>query len=513
MKCIDLYSGIGGWTLGMKLAGIKHHSSYEWNPESNQTHNLNFDTSNAEVDIRKLEISSLPKPGSIDIVVGSPPCTQFSFSNRGGKGNLTDGLVDLHKFLTVVQYLKPKHWAMENVPRVRNIVNNLVSEHPDFTQFKELITFNEVVNSWEYGVPQKRKRMICGNFPFERFLNYKDLCPRYSMGDVLSQLKNHVRTDKLYGWPRGVITDHQFEVPLNEEEARINREAKLYHPVYNKMSFPDHMDRPARTVTSLCTRVSRESIIIEDDEQLRRLTIRERGVLMGFPVCYQFYGNSYSSKMKMIGNAIPPPLTYHIFNAMQEKDYSPLRSQKNHQQIAPSVKAPHAPPPAPKKKFQRNRNFRMCVTGYRFGSGVRFELSNVNSDWRVRFYYGSSTSINELVLDSELKEKIERIIPGKAFLKISPQLRKLTSQGIQAGWIGNEESHPFEITDELGGLGSKIENKLPSDEALVEVINLLLPGRINRSLIDSPKKTVAGLILGVIFNESIQKEDNNANRT
>jgi DNA (cytosine-5)-methyltransferase 1 len=513
MKCLDLYSGIGGWTLGMKLAGVHHHSSYEWNPESNRTHNLNFGTHNAEVDIRKLEFSSLPKPGSIDIVVGSPPCTQFSFANRGGKGNLDDGLIDLHKFLKIVQHLQPKYWAMENVPRVSKIVNSLVEGHPDFRQFRKLITFNEVVNSWEYGTPQKRKRMICGNFPYERFLNYRELCPRYSMKDALDQLRHQARKDKLYGWPRGPITDNEFETPLNIEEARMNRESKLYHPVYNKMQFPDPQDKPARTVTSLCTRISRESIIIDTDGEFRRLTIRERGVLMGFPASYQFHGNSYSAKLKMIGNAIPPPLTYHLFNAMQGRAYTPLYTQQNYKQDAPIEKAPHTPPPIPKQMFKPNRNFRMCVAGYRYGSGVRFELSNARTQWRVRFFYGSSTSIIELPLNHELKQRVEKLVPKNVFLKLPVSLKTLTSRDIQAGWIGNKGVHPFRVIDELGVLGKKIENKLPADDPLVEAISTLLPGKINRSLIDSPKKTVAGLILGLLFNENITEENSNADRT
>jgi DNA (cytosine-5)-methyltransferase 1 len=512
MNCIDLYSGIGGWTLGMKLAGIKHHSSFEWSPDSNKTHNLNFGTHNDEVDIRKLKLSSLPKPGSIDIVVGSPPCTQFSFANRGGNGNIEDGLVDLHKFFSVIQYLKPKYWAMENVPRVRNIVNDLVDLHPDFKQFKELITFNEVVNSWEYGTPQKRKRMICGNFPFERFLSYRARCPRYSLDDALAQLGSKGRVDKLYGWAKGEITDNEKELPLSKEEVRINREAKLYHPVYNKMSFPDPREQPARTVTSLCTRVSRESIVIEDDGILRRLTLRERGVLMGFPVSYQFYAKSYSSKLKMIGNAIPPPLTYHLFIAMKQETHAPLRSQKNYRHVIPDEPAHVTPPPVPRKLFKPNRTFRMCVTGYRFGSGVRFELSNRYSNWRVRFFYGSSKSISELLLDENLRSNLEHRLPKKVFVRLPKMLKNLSSDKLQAAWVGGDGTHPFEATDMLGVLGGEIEALLPEEERIQLILGEVLRGKVNQSLLKNPSKTLAGIILGVAFNENIKDVDQNANR-
>jgi DNA (cytosine-5)-methyltransferase 1 len=510
MKCIDLYSGIGGWTLGMKLAGVEHVASYEWNPESNRTHNLNFDTDNAEIDIRALELSSLPKPGTIDIVVGSPPCTQFSFSNRGGRGNIEDGLVDLHKFLSVVEYLKPRYWVMENVPRVRSILNELVEGHPDFIPFQKLITFNEVVNSWEYGTPQKRKRMICGNFPYEYLLTYRDQCPRYSIDDALAQLTSGARIDELYGWPKGKLVDHEKETPLSSEEIRINREAKLYHPVYNKMSFPDSRSNPARTVTSLCTRVSRESIIIEDAGEYRRLSVRERGVLMGFPVNYQFYGNSYSAKLKMIGNSIPPPLTYHIFNAMQEKSYAPLRHQRTYVHKIPVEPVLATPPPFPRQMFKSNRSYRMCVTGYRFGSGVRFELSNLNRVWRVRFFYGSSTSIHEKILDKKLEDELRASLPKRVFLKLPTRLKSHSSEKIQTAWTGHNGPHPFTITDALGLYGERIESNLKDIDVLEDLVNKLLSGKVNRSLTENPRKTITGLILGIAFNENIAERDKNA---
>ncbi|MEQ9229106.1 MAG: DNA cytosine methyltransferase [Cyclobacteriaceae bacterium] len=122
---IDLYSGIGGWTLGMKLSGIENIASFEWWNEANETHNINFGTNHKEVNIRELIPSEhLNYDKKIDFVVGSPPCTQFSFANKGGNGDIEDGLVDIHKFLDVINYLKPKYWAMENVPRVANILES-----------------------------------------------------------------------------------------------------------------------------------------------------------------------------------------------------------------------------------------------------------------------------------------------------------------------------------------------------------------------------------------------------
>lgn len=506
MNCIDFYSGIGGWTLGMKLAGVTHHSSFEWSPSSNATHNINFGTSNKESDIRKLDLKSLPKPNSIDFIVGSPPCTQFSYSNRGGNGDINDGLIDLHKFLTIVEYLKPKCWAMENVPRVKGILNELTKSHPDFQRFRKLITFNEIVNCLDYGVPQGRKRMVCGNFPSELFISYKDKIPRMSMRDALSQLEKPPYQDLLFGKTIDAITENEKEVPLTDEEIRINREAKAYHPVYNKMSFPDELDRAARTVTSLCTRVSRESIIIADSGHFRRLTIREKATLMGFPLNFEFYAKSHSTKLKMIGNAIPPPLTFHIFNAMLENEYTPLKTGACYSHIAPVEDLISTPPPAPRRLYSPNRRFRFCIPSLRFGSGVRFELSNTEGEWRIRFFYGSSKQILAINLDKKVENELsEHIEPLMSDFDLTLPT-KLSSKTLQIGWTGGE-NHPFKILDHLGSLGCNIEKKLSQLNHSESILDSIMPLKLNKSLKNNAIKTIAGLYLGSKFNTEMEKRD------
>jgi DNA (cytosine-5)-methyltransferase 1 len=110
LRAIDFYSGVGGWSLGFKMAGIDMIQSYEWWNKANHTNAINNCHSTVEIDIRTLPLENLPE--SIDIVVGSPPCVEFSYSNRGGSGDISDGLKDIEKFLSVVERLKPKCWAI-----------------------------------------------------------------------------------------------------------------------------------------------------------------------------------------------------------------------------------------------------------------------------------------------------------------------------------------------------------------------------------------------------------------
>jgi DNA (cytosine-5)-methyltransferase 1 len=132
-RAIDLYSGVGGWGLGLRMAGIEVIASYDiWGP-ANETNRKNNRHPVHKVDVRKLALEDLPT--NIDIVVGSPPCTQFSYSNRGGSGDIDDGLTDVVKFLEIVSHVRPKIWAMENVPRLADIIGAELSPRGRLARF------------------------------------------------------------------------------------------------------------------------------------------------------------------------------------------------------------------------------------------------------------------------------------------------------------------------------------------------------------------------------------------
>ena len=158
MKAIDLYSGIGGWALGFKLAGIKMVASYEIWDQAIETSNINLGEKNKKTDIRTLKIKEIPS--NVDIVVGSPPCTQFSYSNRGGSGDIDEGLKDIEKFLEVVKAVSPKYWAMENIPRVKNILEKEIAKGGSLYKYRKLFSVISIIDMSEFSLPQKRKRLI-----------------------------------------------------------------------------------------------------------------------------------------------------------------------------------------------------------------------------------------------------------------------------------------------------------------------------------------------------------------
>jgi DNA (cytosine-5)-methyltransferase 1 len=537
MKAIDLYSGVGGWSLGLKMAGIEVVASYEWWQPANDTNRNNNHHRAYEQDIRKLDVSTVPQ---VDIVVGSPPCTQFSFANRGGQGDISDGLKDIVKFFEVVERVNPTFWAMENVPRVATILRDEVLPGGCLHRFSRLLSDLriEVIHMEQFGIPQKRARCIAGNFDFDLLLAYRRKLKTVTLGEVIRALGGPKPIDPIYGerpLPNGLV-DHELEEPLDFEEERMNREAKTHHPVYNNMPFPDPLGRPVRTITALCTRVSRESVVIDDERRVgayRRLSVRERASLQTFPIDFQFFGFSHSQKIKLVGNAVPPLMSFYIAQALlgvQPGEMESPSAALKRITLAADLPLP-TKPEKPKGLYNADRRFRAAVRGLRFKSGMRFELANdVDSNsgvtlWRVAFYFGSSKAVQELPLDSASAALIRRAPEASHILKgaeailvgLDKSLRSLDPNLIQSVWARKQAAvhqHPYHITDLLASAADSISKELDQLGDPIPLLERVFASRLSSTpkllkgwpkVSANAKRVLAGILVGSAANSALER--------
>jgi DNA (cytosine-5)-methyltransferase 1 len=472
-RAIDLYSGVGGWSLGLRLAGIDVVASYErWGP-ANETNFKNNLHQAQTVDIRRLSLDDLPC--DIELVVGSPPCTQFSFSNRGGGGDLADGLEDIGHFLRIVDHLKPRLWAMENVPRAATIIQAELKAGGVLEKFAHLGCETHIVDMTEYGLPQRRRRCIAGNFDIELLRSYRATVARPTLGDIVNALASDPIIDPLFGVtsPRSEVSEHIEEDLLSVEEVRINRANKMTHTVYNAMPFPDPLDRSVRTITATCTRVSRESIVIEakgETDGFRRLTPRERASLQGFPITFQFYGSNYSQKLRMIGNAVPPPFAYLMGHVLQghELGVVPALTVAAKGLTRPTPAPVDTPPDRVGGRFRSDRTFKFAIPSLQLKSGVRFEFCNRCLDevptWRMAFYFGTSKAIKSLALNEPLAKFLADELPvtmrpvvAQHLDEIKRFIKSADIANMQAVWShkgpgGTRAFMVLDKIDEIGGL-------------------------------------------------------------
>ncbi len=402
---IDLFSGCGGWTEGLMQGGFRCiYSVDNWLPAV-ISHDLNHpgiedDAIQKDIlskDIFK-KIKSKIEKGDVHLLVGSPPCTQFSFSNRGGKGNVIEGMVLVRRYLEVVDFIQNTlklddfPWVMENVPRLKQFLEKeCVDKEAGLYRFNYIEKPNKfykiriprvtILNSADYGAPQKRRRVLCGNFYVPEMTHVspsifhdkkirneyldthkieesrlRDL-PRWrTLRDILQRLPGPLTGKDMDieiedpNYPLKIpikdLNDHFYDTILKKGIILYKcHKMKQHHPVYGVMNFPDDLDQPARTLMATEMEVSRETMIIPlnikeyqngkhkktYDEVLdeykryggfRRLTIRELATFQGFPIDYQFYGNSTNIKHKQIGNAVSPFLSKAFAKMFYQRFFS-----------------------------------------------------------------------------------------------------------------------------------------------------------------------------------------------
>ncbi len=376
----DFFCGAGGFSEGFRQAGLEIVFALDnWEP-ARKTHKLNHPESQQPVDgdILSIDVERIDEIiPDVDVIIGSPPCVNFSPSNKAGKADKTKGIELITKFLQIVAVKKHKHssklkyWLMENVPNSRKYISDRYS-------FKDLGISNKhlhklgiskreadiaieidtseakIHNSVYYGVPQKRERFVTGEFPEPERLNLD--ADWISLGRVLNafRIKNGEITDPLYDFKikENCLTDHFYDTeipPFEWEEAKMKKQQARY---YGKMPFPEDESRPSRTIMATRSIIAREAMIFSNGKPgiFRAPTIREVASIMSFPITYLFYGKDEATKYKLVGNAVCPKLAYAFAKAIIKKENLRVcRILKRNAEIPYSFNNLRENPP-PKKK-------------------------------------------------------------------------------------------------------------------------------------------------------------------
>src|SRR5947209_1620378 len=135
LRAIDLFSGCGGLTLGLKQAGFDVLCAVELDAAAVRTYRANHrDVLVKHMDIRELSAAGLRRelglfPGELDLLAGCPPCQGFSvLRTRNGANRNRDTRNELIKdMLRFARAFRPKTLMMENVPKLK--------EHKLFADF------------------------------------------------------------------------------------------------------------------------------------------------------------------------------------------------------------------------------------------------------------------------------------------------------------------------------------------------------------------------------------------
>lgn len=353
MKVADFFCGGGGFSEGFREAGFDIiYAVDKWKPAI-ETHHANHPNCNTvNRDVEELSLLDFKEFNDeipdTEIIIGSPPCVAFSNSNKSGKGDKSLGIRLVESYLRII-YRKLykenstlKYWILENVPNIERYLKESYTAHDlglkgtyNVPLDKVLKVKNEsskIYNSKYYGVASNRRRYICGLFPEpnKTITEEKDIVPlkmildklRTPLENSLNKHNNSILIEDFYNgfeMKRIDITDHHYIQIIPKFQWEKAKIAKLDKGYMGKMSFPENMNKPSRTVMATMSFSSRESMIFAyGNDSYRGPTIREVASLMSFPLDYRFYGSTLESKYRLVGNAVPPKMSYAIARRIAE---------------------------------------------------------------------------------------------------------------------------------------------------------------------------------------------------
>lgn len=321
---VDLFSGCGGLSEGMRQADFDVKVAVENDEDAVMTYKMNHpDTKVIQNDIRKVgakEIKEILGNNILHLLAGCPPCQGFSSVRKlNKKRNVRDERNRLIlEFLRFVKELKPLTIMMENVPGLVDyyLFNELVKELKGFGYILKY----DIVDIKNYGVPQRRKRLILvgsllGDLEIVPGTGAKttvrdaigNIESIYTTNDPLHKTKaNH--TEKIKKLIALVPKNGGSRKDLPEEYILDchKKENVGFDDIYGRLSWDDY----SSTITAGCLNPSKGRFL--HPEENRSITSREALLLQTFPRYYKFPIEvlTKNSLASLIGNALPPKFSF-----------------------------------------------------------------------------------------------------------------------------------------------------------------------------------------------------------
>lgn len=350
MRVADFFCGGGGFSEGFRQAGFDIVFAVDkWEPAV-KTYKGNKPSVNVIQD-DVIRISELPDdefealvPDS-EVIIGSPPCQSFSHSNKSGNADKSIGIQLIEAYLKIIARKKFKqgsvlrYWVLENVPSVKDYIKEEYTAS-DFGLEGDFVLrphdgASGKYNAKYFGAPTNRERYLCGEFPKPAETRNNNNVTTLKM--VLDSLGDPLREDDDLitdiNYPDlsvhcQQVTDQHYIYELADFECKTAKRLKQDKGYMGKMSFPENTSKPARTVMATMSASSREAMILGYKGGRYRLpTVREAACMMSFPIDFWFYGDSKGTKHTLVGNAVPPKMSYAIAKAIAEAEHEPLPNQ------------------------------------------------------------------------------------------------------------------------------------------------------------------------------------------
>ena len=328
LTAVDLFSGSGAVTLGLKEAGYDVLAAVDIDEVAGETYRANH----PEVDLRLRDITVIRPsidfvslPGKIDLLAVCAPCQPFSTRNKNRFNEDTRVALVLQS-IKFAKRFEPAVVFFENVPGIER--------HPIFERLtRELKKLHyhlgeaKTIDAADLGVPQRRPRMVLvaakKQSLLERVNDFGSFTTR-TVHQAISDLsvpmvgRHSNKKDPLHFSRKhhAITLERLKHIPINGG-SRYSLPTRLVLKCHQNLSInqsPDTYGRMcwddvAPTLTTGCTDLTKGRYA--HPEQNRAITLREAARLQTFPDSYSFIGNP-TQISSQIGNAVPPRMMTRI---------------------------------------------------------------------------------------------------------------------------------------------------------------------------------------------------------
>ena len=307
IRTLDLFHGAGGSSIGARMAGVKIVAAIDdWNIASMAYSSNLPETRVISEDIKKVSPKRLREIiGDIELILASPECTNHSCA-KGAGVRCENSRMTAFQVIRFTKEFMPKWVVVENVIQVRSWDRH--RELVDKLQKLGYCVREEILNAQDFGVPQSRKRLFL-------------LCSQTREIGCVRKQKNELQTacsvinmngnysyTPLYSPKRAVATIQRAERAISsigtKEPFLI-----VYYGTDGSGGWQP-IDRPLRTVTT----IDRFAFVkpTATGHMMRMLQPEELKAAMGFPETYRLQVGTRREKVKLMGNAVCPPVMKSI---------------------------------------------------------------------------------------------------------------------------------------------------------------------------------------------------------
>ena len=302
---IDLFCGCGGMSKGLVDAGFNVIAGIDIWDKAIDSYKKNFHHEAICKDLTTFSPENFRSlyNKKIDLIVGGPPCQGFSIA---GKRDTTDPRNSLFmEYVKYINYFKPKTIMMENVMGILSMKTDKKEKVIDIILDQLNVNYNCIITKLytsDFEVPQNRRRIII--IGIRKDLGIMPTAPK----QVLT-VENRIPVKTIL-LPRDEIDSSYYL----SEKALLGIANKKQKSKENGKGFGAqylNLDKPSFTIPARYWKDGYDALVKYNDNEIRRLTIKELKRIQSFPDEYIIEGSKKDIIMQ-IGNAVPCRFAYHL---------------------------------------------------------------------------------------------------------------------------------------------------------------------------------------------------------